>query len=39
MGVDLKFVSDVLKVNLQTIEKMEKYPAGCLFIKSNKRDL
>ena len=39
MGVDLKFVSDVLKVSLQTVEKMEKYPTKCLFTKANKRDL
>ena len=39
MGIDLKFVSDILKISLQTVEKMEKFPNGIVFINSSNRHL
>lgn len=39
MGKDLNFVADVLKISPKTVEKMERYPNGMVFINSGNRHL
>lgn len=39
MGKDLNFIAKVLKVSSKTIEEMEKFPGGGMFINSNRRSL